>query len=128
MRKTEVRSGETVDGYIAQFPPDVQKALQNLRKIIQAAAPKAEERIGWRMPGYKYHGWLVFFAGFKKHMSLFVASTQLMKTLKKDLKSYETSGATVHFTTDRPLPVALVRKIVKLRMKENENRAKTRKG
>ncbi len=118
---------KTVDEYISRYPPNYRKALEGIRKIIREAAPEAEERISYQMPAYKYNGWLVYFAGFKDHCSLFVASLSLMGKLKKDLEPYEAKGATIHFTPERPLPASFVRKIVKLRMKENEERAKSRK-
>ena len=128
MRMKAEKLAKTVDEYISRFSPDVQKALQSLRKTIRSAAPKADERIGYRMPGYKYHGWLVFFAGFKSHCSLFVASLAAMKTLKKDLEPYKPSGATIHFTPDHPLPASLVRMIVKMRIAENELRAERKRA
>ncbi len=119
---------ESVDLYISRYPPDVQKALERLRKIIKSAAPEAEERISYQMPAYKYHGWLVYFAGFRNHCSFFVASLALMKKLSRDLAEYQPKGATIHFTPDKPLPTALVRRIVKLRMAENVLREKTKKS
>ena len=106
----------------------MRKALRDLRRTIRTAAPEAEERISYQMPAYKYRGWLVYFAGFTNHCSFFVASLSLMKTLKKDLAPYDAKGATIHFTPDRPLPASLVKKIVKMRMKENELRAKRKKA
>ncbi len=113
---------KTVDEYISRYPPKVQKALGDLRKTIRAAAPRAEETISYSMPAYKYHGWLVYFAAFKEHCSFFVASLALMKSMKKELELYGPKGATIHFSPDDPLPAPLVKKIVKLRMKENEER------
>lgn len=111
-----------VDGYLAGLPIAQRKALAKLRKAIRAAAPKAQECISWRMPAYKYLGFLVFFAAFKNHCSFFVASTALMKKLGKELSPYETSKGTIRFTPEKPLSTTLVKKIVKARMKENELR------
>jgi uncharacterized protein YdhG (YjbR/CyaY superfamily) len=113
---------KTVDAYLAAVPPDVRAVLERLRKTVKSAAPKAEEVISYQMPAYKHHGMLVFFAAFKNHCSLFVASKALMKSLREDLKAYDVSGVTIHFTVDKPLPAALVRKIVKARIKENDLR------
>ena len=74
------------------------------------------------MPAYKYLGFLVFFAAFKNHCSFFVASPSLTKKLGDELSPYETSGGTIHFTPEKPLPAALVKKIVMARIKENELR------
>jgi len=125
--KTKPGVAKSVDEYISRYPPEVRKALTNLRKTIRDAAPEAEERISYQMPAYKYHGWLVYFAGFKNHCSLFVASLSLMKKFEKDLQHYDAKGATIHFTPERPLPASLVRKIVRMRMRENEERAENRK-
>jgi uncharacterized protein YdhG (YjbR/CyaY superfamily) len=128
MRKTTPESAKKsispgdVDGYLAGLPIAQRRALTKLRKTIKAAAPKAQECISWRMPAYKYLGFLVFFAAFKNHCSFFVASTALMKKLGKELSPYETSGGTIHFTPEKPLPATLVKKIVKARIKENEMR------
>jgi uncharacterized protein YdhG (YjbR/CyaY superfamily) len=111
-----------VDGYLAGLPIAQRRALAKLRKVIKAAAPKAQECISWRMPAYKYLGFLVFFAAFKNHCSFFVASTSLMKQLGKELSPYETSKGTIRFTPEKPLPATLVKKIVKARIKENELR------
>jgi uncharacterized protein YdhG (YjbR/CyaY superfamily) len=111
-----------VDSYLAELPIAQRRGLEKLRKVIKAAAPKAQECISWRMPAYKYLGCLVFFAAFKNHCSFFVASTALMKKLGDELAPYETSGGTIHFTPENPLPATLVKKIVKARMKENEMR------
>ncbi len=116
----------SVDEYISRYPTEVAKALRSLRKTIKSAAPKAEERISYQMPAYKYHGWLVYFAGFKNHCSFFVASLALMKRMRKELEPYHPRGATVHFTPENPLPASLVKKIVKLRIEENELREKHR--
>ena len=127
MPKRMNAKAETVDEYVKRFPTDMQKALQDLRKTIKAAAPNAEEKIGWGMPGFKHFGWLVFFAGFKSHCSFFPASTAIVKSHAKELKGFEHKGGTIHFTPDRPLPAGLVKKIVKERMRENELIAERRR-
>ena len=118
---------KTVDEYIAAAPKEMQAALRDLRKAINSAAPEAEETISWRMPCYKYHGLLVFFAAFKNHMSLFPASKTTVKKFRNKLRKFEISGTTIHFTPDEPLPAALVKQIVKSRMKENELRIRAKK-
>jgi uncharacterized protein YdhG (YjbR/CyaY superfamily) len=113
---------KNVDEYLSAVPPNVRAVLEKLRKTIKAAAPKAEEVISYQIPAYKFHGPLVFFAAFKNHCSFFVASKALMKSLREDLKPYDVSGVTIHFSVEKPLPAALVKKIVKARIKENELR------
>jgi uncharacterized protein YdhG (YjbR/CyaY superfamily) len=124
----DTKHAESVDEYIKAFPKDVRAALQKLRKSIKSAAPTAEEMISYRVPVYKLNGALVGFAAFSKHCSLFVMSPKIMPKLIGELKGYKYSGATVHFTPEKPLPEALVKKIVKARAEENQARAeKTKK-
>ena len=115
-----------VDEYLAAIPPDQRAALERLRKMIRAAAPKATEGISYGMPGYKYLGALVYFAAFKNHCSFFPASGKLIRAHQHELGGYETAKGTIHFTFDKPLPAALVKKLVKARVAENEARAKKR--
>jgi len=115
-----------VDSYLAALPEAQRAALDKLRKTIRAAAPKAEEAISYQIPVFKYHGPLVFFAGFRDHCSLFVPGKALVKSLQAELKPFKTSGATIRFSPEHPLPAALVRKIVKARVSENERRQKGR--
>lgn len=109
----------TVDAYIAAFPKEVQRLLMQLRNTIKAAAPKAEELISYGMPGYKYNGMLVYFAGYAKHIGFYAAPTG-HATFKKELAGYKQGKGSVQFPIDEPLPLALVTKIVKFRVKENE--------
>jgi len=117
---------KTVDEYLAALPEEVRSVLSQLRKTIKSTAPKAEEVISYGMPGYKYFGALVYFAAFKKHCSFFPGSSQVIK-LYDELKSFKTAKGTIQFTIDKPLPVKIVKKIVKARMKENEAREKASK-
>jgi uncharacterized protein YdhG (YjbR/CyaY superfamily) len=118
---------KTVDEYLESLPVDVRSVLTQLRKTIKSTAPKAEEAISYGMPAYKYHGALVYFAAFKKHCSFFPGSSQVIK-LYDELKSFKTAKGTIQFTIDKPLPVAIVKKIVKARMKENEERFMMKKS
>ena len=110
---------KTVDDYLNTLPVDVRFVLDKLRSTIKSMAPEAEEVISYGMPGYKYHGMLVYFAAFKNHCSFFPGSSQIIK-MYDELKEYKTSKGTIQFTIDKPLPVSLVKKIVKARMRENE--------
>lgn len=111
---------ETVDDYIAAAPEKAQPILDKLRKTIKAAAPKAEEAISYRIPTYKYHGPLVHFAAFKNHNSLIVVNKSILELFKSELEDYHTSGTTIHFSAENPLPEELVKKIVYERIKQNE--------
>lgn len=115
-----------IDAYLATVPQETRIVLEKLHKTIKSAAPKAEEVISYQMPAFKYHGVLVFFAAFTNHCSFFVASKAVMKAFCDELKPYHTSGVTVHFSAENPLPVTLVRKIVKARIEENELRFKNK--
>src|SRR5687767_1960810 len=105
---------QTVEDYLAALPEEAQATLQKIRKAIKAAAPRATEGISYQMPMYKQHGMLVGFAAFKNHCSLF-PGTEPLGILKDDLKAYETSKGTIRFPIGKPLPAALVKKIVKSR-------------
>ncbi len=97
-------------------------ALEQLRAAIRSVVPDAEEVISYQIPTFKLQGSLVAYAAFAKHCSFFVMSPPLMEKFAKELASYEITKATIHFTPDRPLPAALVKKLVKARIKENEAR------
>ena len=116
-----MRKFASVAAYLKAVPPAPRAALQKLRKTIKAAAPEATEVISYGIPSYKHHGYLVGFAAFKNHCSLFPGTA--LKTFKNELASYETSKGTIRFTVDKPLPATLVRKLVKARIEQNEKRA-----
>jgi len=111
----------SVSAYLRAVPPAPRAALQKLRKTIKAAAPEASEVISYGIPMFKHHGMLLGYAAFKDHCSLFM-STYLTKALKKELASYHTAKGTIRFTPDKPLPAALVRKLVKARIAQNERK------
>jgi len=118
----KMKTYATVDEYIALAEPKVKKALKDIRKAIRATAPKAEEVISYQIPGYKYHGMLVFFAAWKNHISLYPAPWSAA-SLKKAMSVYEGSKGTIKFPIDEPMPLTLIKKMVKYRVKENEARA-----
>jgi uncharacterized protein YdhG (YjbR/CyaY superfamily) len=120
MRKTP----KDVDTYIAEAPKELQGKLKELRTAIKTTVPDAEERISYGMPYYDYKGRLAYFAAFKNHIGLYIPSPVIEEN-KRELKNYETSTGTVRFPNDTPLPIALIKKLIKARMKINE--AKKRK-
>ena len=129
MRKSP--SAETVEGYLELLPEEVSLALEKLRKIIKAAAPGTTEVISYRIPVFKYQGRpLVGFGAAKNHCSFFTMSSSMIPKLARmraaELKGYDVSGATIHFTPDKPLSAALVTKLVKERIAENKKREKRR--
>lgn len=124
MKKVDVKlpTAKTVDEYLKRLPVDQRKALQKLRELIKENAPKAEEVISYHMPGYKYHGHLLFFAAFKNHLSLFAVNRNIMKQFEKELEPFSKTTSTIHFTPEKQIPVALLKKIIKIRVKENESK------
>jgi len=118
------KQAKNVDEYLAAVPDEVRPVLEKLRKTIRSAAPKAEEVISYQIPMFKYHGPLVFFAAFRNHCSFYVVSKPIMDVFTSELKPWDTSGTTIHFSAKNPLPASLVKKIVKARIEENEARVK----
>lgn len=118
---------ETVDQYIAAFPADVKKRMQQLRKTIKAAAPKADELISYQMPGYKYFGMLVYFAAFKNHIGFYPGAGGILEFYKK-LSSFKSAKGSVQFPHDRPIPYDIISKIVKFRVKQNEEKISLKKS
>lgn len=116
----------TIDEYIETFPIDVQKILQSVRKTIKNSAPKAEEVISYMIPTFKLHGNLVHFAAYQNHIGFYPASSGV-RTFAKELTAYKTSKGTIQFPIDQPIPLALIRKIVKFRVKENAEKAKKKR-
>jgi len=110
-----------VGEYLATVPPNQRAALERLRRIIRAAAPKATETISYGMPAYKYFGPLVYFAAFKNHCSFFPGSA-ILKRFRRELGRYQTSKGTIRFTADQPLPTTLVKALIRARMSQNESR------
>lgn len=115
----KMRKFGSVDEYMLYLPDDKRIALEKVRQAIQQAAPKAEEYIGYGMPGYKYKWALVYFAAFKNHCSFFVGKNAA-KDFAKDLSGFKIVGSTIQFSPDKPIPVSVIKKIVKLRVQENE--------
>lgn len=109
-----------VDAYLASAPPHMRAVLKELRQAIKAAAPKAEEVISYQIPTYKYHGPLVHFVARADYCSFIAVSKTVLGKFKGELEGFDTSGTTIHFTAEHPLPAALVKKIVKARVAENE--------
>jgi uncharacterized protein YdhG (YjbR/CyaY superfamily) len=112
----------TVAAYIAAQKPDTRAALTRLRRAIQAAAPRAEACISYQIPAFRLDGrMLVWFGAATSHCSFFPGAYPIV-ACKRDLKKYKTSKGTIRFAPDRPLPVALVRKLVKARIAERAGR------
>ncbi|MBL7996449.1 DUF1801 domain-containing protein [bacterium] len=113
----------SIDEYIDAFPIDVQDKLQAVRRTIRNSAPKAVEAISYQIPTFKLHGNLVHFAAYKNHIGFYPTSSPI-KVFAKELTRYKTSKGAIQFPIDEPIPLGLVRKIVKYRVKESTEKAK----
>lgn len=114
-----------IDAYIGSFPADVQAILKKIRATIGKAAPEAEEAIGYRIPTFVLNGNLVHYAAFKNHIGFYPAPRGIVK-LKNELSMYESGKGSVRFPLDRPIPYALISRIVKYRVKQNSAKAKAK--
>jgi uncharacterized protein YdhG (YjbR/CyaY superfamily) len=118
-----VTAPRTVEEYLAALPPASRAALEKLRRTIGAAAPHATETISYQMPAFRDGDrLLVSYAAFKDHCSLFPMSVGAIEAFADELGPYRSGKGTLRFPTERPMPAALVRKIVKARLEENEAR------
>jgi uncharacterized protein YdhG (YjbR/CyaY superfamily) len=114
---------KNVDEYLAGVPEPARSTLKKVRAAIRSAAPPdATEAISYGMPAFKYEGLLVSYAAFSRHCSFFPMSKAVMETFKDELKDFPQSKGTIRFATDKPLPVALVKKMVKARIAEKERK------
>jgi uncharacterized protein YdhG (YjbR/CyaY superfamily) len=113
----------SVDEYLALLDGPERAALAKLRAQIRRAAPKADEVISYQVPTYRLNGPLVHFMAKPKHLSFVIVSLETVNAFREELKEFEISGRTVHFSAEEPLPAALVKRIVQARVKENEARA-----
>ena len=117
------KAPKDVDSYIASAPKEVQSKLKEIRAAVKKTAPTAVERISYGMPYYDYNGRLAYFAFAKAHIGLYIP-TPVVEEHQSELKDYQTSKATVRFPLDKKLPLALIKKLVKARMKKNNKRKK----
>ena len=109
---------KTVDEYIAGFPPGVQTILQKIRMTIRKAAPGAEETISYQIPAFKQNGALVYFAAYKSHIGVYPITRTVKEKFEKELAKYEAGKSTARFPIDKPVPYALIGRIVKFRVDE----------
>jgi len=123
----EKKNIDSIDGYIAGFDPSIREVLNEMRKIIQEAAPEATEKISYQMPTFYYLGNLVHFAAFKSHIGLYPLP-EAMEIFADRLKTYKTGKGSVQFPLNQPLPADLIRDIVKFRLAENIRSSETRKA
>jgi uncharacterized protein YdhG (YjbR/CyaY superfamily) len=117
---------ETIDAYIAQFSPEIQARLQELRNCIKAEAPDATEKIAYGMPTFYLNGNLVHFAAFKDHYGFFPSPSGIDE-FEKELAPYRTGKGTLRFPLDKPFPWELIKRVVQFRMAENAGKKKKQK-
>ena len=110
----------TVDEYLANVPGEQRACLQELRETIHAAAPDATEVMAYKMPGFKQHGGLVYFAAWAKHLALYGIGDSLVERYGDELAPFRGKDATLRFTPQNPIPASLLTKLVKARVAENE--------
>jgi uncharacterized protein YdhG (YjbR/CyaY superfamily) len=115
---TSNRKFKDIDEYIHSFPPDVQKILEQLRKIIHENAPDAEETISYGMPTFKLNGNLVHFAALEHHIGFYPTPSGI-EAFEKELAPYKHAKGSVQFPLDKPIPYDLVKRIVQFRVKES---------
>lgn len=122
-----MKATKTIDAYIAQFPPDVQAILQRVRETIRSAAPDAEEVISYQMPAFRQHGILVYFAAWKRHIGLYPPISG-DAALEKAVAKYAGPKGNLQFPLDKPIPYALIKRIAKLRVRQDQERAAAKRA
>jgi uncharacterized protein YdhG (YjbR/CyaY superfamily) len=114
-----------IDEYLAAVPEPARGTLNKVRATIRSIVPaETTEGISYQVPTFKYKGPLIGFAAFSDHCSLFVMNPSVMEEFKNELKDYPTSKGTIRFPIDKPLPAAFLKKLVKARIAQNEQRGK----
>ena len=127
MRKSDAKLSGNVDEYISGFPPDVQRILEQIRTSIRAIAPEAEEAIKYGIPTFVLHENLVHFAAYKKHVG-FYPTPSAIAAFKRELSEYEGAKGSVKFPIDEPMPMELIERIVKFRVREVSAKSASKKG
>jgi len=121
----ETNKARNIDEYIAEFPLETRVLLEQIRGIIQKAAPKATEVMSYGMPAFKQHSVLVYFAGYKGHIGFYPTGSGI-EAFQKEIAGYKSSKGAVQFPLDKPLPVKLITQMVKFRVKDDAERAKAK--
>ncbi len=123
MKKAKDGPAKTVGDYLAHVPQPARSTLEKVRAAIRSVVPpEATESISYGMPAFKYKGTLVYFAAFRNHCSFFPASYAVMRAFMNELKAFEVSKGTIRFPLNKPLPTALVKKMVKARVEEQDRK------
>jgi len=121
--KGDGAGAKDVEAYLAAVPEPARTTLEKVRAMIRSVVPaEATEGLSYGMPAFRYRGALVGYAAFKDHCSFFPMNASLIDTMKEELKGYRTSKGTLQFPSDKPLPATLLKKMVKVRIAENERK------
>jgi uncharacterized protein YdhG (YjbR/CyaY superfamily) len=122
-----LKKSAAVGAYIARFPPAVRTRLAKIRRVVQAAAPRASEGMSYRIPAYRQHNIIAYFAGFQKHISLF-PPVRGNAALEKAVAKYANPKGNLRFPHDAPLPLALIARVVRHQARQDAARAATREA
>jgi uncharacterized protein YdhG (YjbR/CyaY superfamily) len=123
---TRRKAPKDIDAYIAGFPPDVQAILRRIRATVREAAPAAEETISYQIPAFRLNAVLVYFAAFKNHIGFF-PPVRGDAALEKAVSPYAGEKGNLRFPLDTPMPYGLIRRIVKLRVRQDQSKSRTAK-
>ncbi|TJY40680.1 hypothetical protein E5161_16115 [Cohnella pontilimi] len=119
---------ETVDDYIASFPPEVQHVLRQMQSAIREAIPEAEEVISYQLPAFSYQGMVIYYSAYKDHYSISVPPPfTVFEAFKEELSGYEMSKTAVKFPASQPVPLELIQKIAAFKANENLQKALSKK-
>ncbi|MFV8376604.1 iron chaperone [Flavobacterium sp. LB1P71] len=124
MNKSTDTNSIAIDKYLESLPEQQRIVLKKLRQTIKEIVPEAQEVISYQMPAYKYHGMLVGFAAFKNHCSFFPWNSKTVEQFKEELNDFSVSKGTIRFTPEKPIPDALLKKIIEARVNDNLSKSK----
>jgi uncharacterized protein YdhG (YjbR/CyaY superfamily) len=119
MDERNKRKFTSFDEYFSTFPKNIREKLEKIRLVIKEVVPEAEETISYNMPAFKFHGILVYFAGYKGHIGLYPGDSKTIVIFKDQLKGFETSKGTIRLPLDKALPLSLIKTIVQFRAQTN---------
>jgi len=119
MEPQSKRKYKTVEEYLCDQPQKISDLLQKLRQAVKQVEPDAEEVISYNMPAFRFHGILLYYAAHKEHIGFYPGNASVIELFKNDLTNFQTSRGTIRFPVDMPLPLRVIKKIVRLRAKQN---------
>jgi uncharacterized protein YdhG (YjbR/CyaY superfamily) len=122
-----MKSVTTMDQYIKDFPPEVRRRLESIRKLVRKLAPEAREKISYRIPTFYLNGNLLHFAAFRNHIGFFPTSSGV-RSFEKELSKYEHGKGSIRFPMDEDLPLKLMEKIARHRIRENSMKGEGKNG